>query len=89
MERPIVLVIMIAVLFKEACASCPPIEDSPAARLTYTYKNTVQVGPTSPLEEGTTATLKCHSGLIREGQATATCTSGKWNGLPLGVCTKQ
>ncbi|KAK6014881.1 hypothetical protein OSTOST_19726 [Ostertagia ostertagi] len=63
MCRPSIFILVVLTLIRECYATCPPIPDSPTARLMYTSSNTIQVLPTSPLEEGTVATLKCHTGL--------------------------
>ncbi|KAK6041993.1 hypothetical protein COOONC_20502 [Cooperia oncophora] len=89
MGRVIIFALVVVMVVRESYSSCPPMKDSPRARLIYTSGNTVQVRPTSPLEEGTVATLSCHSELTINGRTNATCESGQWVGLPLGECAEE
>ncbi|KAK5967174.1 Sushi domain-containing protein, partial [Trichostrongylus colubriformis] len=88
MCRLLFFTLVVVIVVRQGYTSCPPIPDSPTARLMYTSSSSTQVGPTSPLEDGTIAKLKCPPGHKATGTATATCTAGKWIGLPLGDCSK-
>ncbi|KAK5967132.1 Sushi domain-containing protein, partial [Trichostrongylus colubriformis] len=88
MGRLLFFTLVVMMVVRQGYTSCPPIPDRPTARLMYTSISSTHVGPTSPLEDGTVAKLKCPAGQKATGTATATCAAGKWIGLPLGDCSK-